>query len=534
MFTSISSKAEQNKTRNLSPFFSTASGKQNHQQTAFFSPTIQPKLTINQPDDEYEQEADAMADRVVQAKPLSTTDTISRKCADCEKEEKVQRMTAPEEEELQSKPLMRKSNTQGGYSASPQLASQLNSSKGGGNALPKGTLSSMNQAFGTDFSHVRVHTNNQAQDMSEGIQAKAFTHGSDIYFNKGQYNPQSTEGKRLLGHELTHVVQQNKNRNLIQRTIGDGHDLVSPRFKGNIRLEAAYDGERSITRGSRGEHINRIQQALIDSGFSLVNHGVDGIFGNETLQALKSFQEVNGLSKDGIIGKNTMTQFDKIFSYGSTGVDVDNQNDRRGERRTEREERRDRRRRTKPGGRNRSREEGGDFDSDWAGRAILYRYLRGGADWTINNNSSWSNYMMASTRLKTLLAKRVENLAREVRNSGKSGSISETFHAAVENGEGIIGYQYLHGTNASVGDFQIIGTSSLNGTNITLDLSYHWNDVIDPNPQYSTDNIKSLIAEAITLGQADPYILHIIWNSTCTIEFDSTGNIISKTGYPFN
>ena len=44
--------------------------------------------------------------------------------------------------------------------------------------------------------------------MSQGIQAKAFTHGSDIYFNQGQYQPESSEGKKLLTHELTHVVQQ--------------------------------------------------------------------------------------------------------------------------------------------------------------------------------------------------------------------------------------------------------------------------------------------------------------------------------------
>ena len=50
--------------------------------------------------------------------------------------------------------------------------------------------------------------------MSQGIQAKAFTHGSDVYFNQGQYNPESSEGKRLLGHELTHVVQQDSNSSI--------------------------------------------------------------------------------------------------------------------------------------------------------------------------------------------------------------------------------------------------------------------------------------------------------------------------------
>ena len=226
------------------PFFTPAISRQaaawdggNAQHTPFFQarsqPVIQPKLTINEPGDKYEQEADAMSDRVmrmsapvgevgdegmVQTKPLNIN-AIQRKCTTCEQEEKVQRQEMEGEETLQTKPLMRKA-ADGGYPATPQLSSQLHSSKGGGNPLPKQTLGSMNQAFGADFSKVRIHTNSQAAEMSQGIQAKAFTHGSDIYFNQGQYSPETSEGKRLLGHELTHVVQQvtTTTRQHLQRT----------------------------------------------------------------------------------------------------------------------------------------------------------------------------------------------------------------------------------------------------------------------------------------------------------------------------
>ncbi|MEQ8386352.1 MAG: hypothetical protein RH949_28750 [Coleofasciculus sp. A1-SPW-01] len=120
-----------------------------------------------------------------------------------------------------------------------------------------------------------------------------------------------------------------------------------------------------------------------------------------------------------------------------------------------------------------------------------------------------------------------------------SGKIAETFHVSIENGESIVGYQYLHGTNANVGDFQITGTSSsvfdAGGTRtITLALSYTWNDVIDPNPQYTTDNIKSLFAERITLGRAEPYTIHITWSSQSIVEIDASGNVISSEGWPFN
>lgn len=69
----------------------------------------------------------------------------------------------------------------------------------------------MENAFSADFSRVRVHTDSKASEMSRGINAKAFTNGSDIFFSSGAYSPSSNDGNRLLAHELTHVVQQSNN-----------------------------------------------------------------------------------------------------------------------------------------------------------------------------------------------------------------------------------------------------------------------------------------------------------------------------------
>jgi len=206
--------------------------------STFFSPaTLQPKLNIGQPNDKYEQEADAMADKVMRM----PQNGIQRACADCEKEESVQpkrknnflnlkRMVQRmggmegEEEKLQTKPLMMKSEGGGGVATSA-LTSQLNSSKGGGSPLPASTNQFMSNAFGTDFSNVRVHTGSSAIQMNQGLNARAFTHGSDVYFNKGEYSPNSSSGKRLLGHELTHVVQQGGGFNIQRWGNGAG---VSP------------------------------------------------------------------------------------------------------------------------------------------------------------------------------------------------------------------------------------------------------------------------------------------------------------------
>ena len=99
-----------------------------------------------------------------------------------------------------------------------RLNSRLERQRGNGQTLPAETLRAMNNALGSDFSPVRIHADAQAADLSQSLQAKAFTHGSDIFFNAGQYQPQSREGKRLLAHELTHVVQQGgQARGSIQR-----------------------------------------------------------------------------------------------------------------------------------------------------------------------------------------------------------------------------------------------------------------------------------------------------------------------------
>ena len=66
----------------------------------------------------------------------------------------------------------------------------------------------MGGRFGVDFGSVRVHTGAEARDLNRSLHAYAFTSGSDIFFADGQFHPGTTDGDRLLAHELTHVVQQ--------------------------------------------------------------------------------------------------------------------------------------------------------------------------------------------------------------------------------------------------------------------------------------------------------------------------------------
>lgn len=79
---------------------------------------------------------------------------------------------------------------------------------GGGSPLEKDTRGFMESRLGADFSDVRVHTDGKASESARSVQAYAYTVGSDVVFQSGKYEPESDSGKRMLAHELTHVVQQ--------------------------------------------------------------------------------------------------------------------------------------------------------------------------------------------------------------------------------------------------------------------------------------------------------------------------------------
>lgn len=160
-------------------------------------------------------------DKDVQEKP------IQRMEGENKEEEKIQKQDAakdedklkdegvqkkeegePEKEEKESTtPVQPKQNTTA-ESTTRTRTKYLNDTKGKGTMLPKATLDEMNQKFGYDFKNVRIHDDDDAHNMSQEINAQAFTSGNDIYFNVGKYDPGSIEGKLLLAHELTHVIQQ--------------------------------------------------------------------------------------------------------------------------------------------------------------------------------------------------------------------------------------------------------------------------------------------------------------------------------------
>ena len=229
----------------------------NNKRPSFFSPLfVQPKLVVGPVDDEYEREADSMADQVMRM-PANTSESsffkasslafssvqpkcaaceeelqrqeeepgaitfdkisepgIQRKCSECEDEEQLQMKPAfhnllqrqcsqcEEEEQLQMKG---DAGAVSGMSAPTSVNSVISQ---GGQSIDASTRGFMESRFGYDFSNVRIHNDVQAHRSSSDIHALAYTHRNHIVFSSGQYQPYTASGKRLLAHELSHVVQQ--------------------------------------------------------------------------------------------------------------------------------------------------------------------------------------------------------------------------------------------------------------------------------------------------------------------------------------
>jgi hypothetical protein len=166
-------------------------------------PRLQTKLTIDTPGDQYEQEADRLAEQVMSMPDPSAAavlrvpeavSSVQRKCAACEDEEKSH--------------VQRKESSNSELTSTPPIVSQVFDSPG--QPMDHLTKRFMEQRFGYGFDGVRVHTDDNAARSARAVNALAYTYGHDVVFGQGQYAPTSFAGSALLAHELTHVLQQSE------------------------------------------------------------------------------------------------------------------------------------------------------------------------------------------------------------------------------------------------------------------------------------------------------------------------------------
>ena len=247
------------------------------------SMNVQAKLTVSDPGDIYEQEADRVADtvtravnspaqrqeeeeEVLQGKPFvqrQEEEEVQAKTLlqrQQEEEEELQTQAAEEEEEIQTQPGEGQPAT-----VAEDLETRINSARGGGQPLSDDVRKPMEQALGADFSGVRVHTDSEAHLLSQKLSAKAFTTARDIFFRQDEYSPGSDSGRKLIAHELTHVVQQNGDR--VERK-SDG-DMVDHQAGDTVAQKA--DGSKRRADTARHETFN---QKEVQSSTSLSAYSV--------------------------------------------------------------------------------------------------------------------------------------------------------------------------------------------------------------------------------------------------------------------
>jgi hypothetical protein len=165
---------------------------------------VQAKLTIGEPENEYEREADRVAEEVVKQIDAPVSQQAGQ---NLQREE-----MSSEEKELQMKPMLQLRAAEGGMTATVGMETAINQARGGGQLLADNVRKPMEQFLGADFSRVKVHTDPKADQLNRSLMARAFTTGQDVFFRKGEYNPASREGQKLIFHEVAHVAQQNGNK----------------------------------------------------------------------------------------------------------------------------------------------------------------------------------------------------------------------------------------------------------------------------------------------------------------------------------
>ncbi len=234
---------------------------------------LQRKLSIGASNDPLEYEADRVADQVMAS---SSNSNITK--------------TAPR---IQRAPTNTNSS---GISVPASVVRALASS---GSPMKSGLRQDMEQRFSQDFSQVRLHTGAVAERSAGDVSARAYTVGNNVVFGTGQFSPNTSKGKRLIAHELTHVVQQNSARlskNTLQRDLA-----IEPPSPDAVPDVLTQTEMRRALRYNRGRFqdpwsIRVIRDVL--GGIPEVPAIIDEAFVNKIVE----WQAQRGLRQDGQVG----------------------------------------------------------------------------------------------------------------------------------------------------------------------------------------------------------------------------------------
>jgi outer membrane protein OmpA-like peptidoglycan-associated protein len=170
------------------------------------APRVQYKMQIGAANDPLEAEADRVADRVMRMPDQITSAVLRRKCAACDEEDNKTKLQA------------KRADSQQPADAAPDIVNEVLSQPG--QALPEQTRAFFEPRFGRDFSGVRVHSDARAAESARSVGALGYTVGRNIVFAEERFMPGTDPGRRLIAHELAHVVQQGGGSESLRR-LGD-------------------------------------------------------------------------------------------------------------------------------------------------------------------------------------------------------------------------------------------------------------------------------------------------------------------------
>lgn len=285
--------------------------KEKQQEQAFFGETSH---------DPFFKPSNGMgAGQTVQLKasgPVNETAQIHRMEDKKEEDKKVQRKSEEEKDKVQKKSqnpekekdkkeeskLQRKETS---ASPHPATGNYINSMNGKGNQLPADANAFFSSRMGYDFSNVKVHTDQEAADSAKELNAKAYTLKNNIVFNEGQYNPESAEGKRLMAHELTHVVQQGSSKK--EQTANN--NLGSHTNDSTVQRMPLLNAVAEKTAIAHNRKLFNNKSVMIIQ--LITGSKVDGDMGPLTAESIASFQMANGLAANGKVDDATL---DALFT----------------------------------------------------------------------------------------------------------------------------------------------------------------------------------------------------------------------------
>src|SRR5262249_40716593 len=263
-------------------------------------------LKVTPPDDATEMEADRVTDQVMRMLGPTTTpqhrspDGVQRMCAACAEdtdEKAVHRKRIDQEDEIHGKLA----------GLSPAIGNQLAERiRGltGSHELPASERAFFEPRFGHDFSGVRVYSSESAARVAGELNARAFTRGRDIVFGAGQYAPGTATGRRLIAHELAHVVQQGRAPDTpVQRDLATPEPTKKPPAQPALtssQIDEAIRFNRSLYDKTRTEQIQ-----------DLIGTRMTGTWSAVDILAVADIQERYGLHKDGKVDPHTFDFLDK-------------------------------------------------------------------------------------------------------------------------------------------------------------------------------------------------------------------------------